>query len=146
MSLKAKVDSDIKDAMRAKDQVALDSIRFMMSKVKNFEIDKPNREPATEAEMQQIIRKVVKDSQEGVSQYQAGGRADLVDAEMVKIEIYGRYLPKPLSDDEVWALIEAAKAANPDLAQGPLTGKVLGSAQGRTDGSVVARLLHERTL
>lgn len=146
MTLQQQLTEDMKNAMRAKDQVTLDAIRFMMSKVKNFEIDKPNHEPATEAEMQQIIRKVVKDSQEGVSQYKAGGREDLVEAEMVKIAIYSRYLPQPLSDDEVWALIVAAKTSNPDLAQGPLTGKVLGAAQGRTDGGVVARLLRERSI
>jgi uncharacterized protein YqeY len=144
MTLKQQLTEDMKTAMRAKDQVTLDSIRFIMSKVKNFEIDKPNHEEATEAEVQTIIRKVVKDSQEGMSMYATGGRQDLVAAEEEKVAVYQRYLPQQLSDDEVWSLIEQARAANPDLAQGPLTGKVLGAAQGRTDGGVVARLLRER--
>lgn len=146
MSLQEQLTQDMKNAMRAKDQVTLDAIRFMMAKIKNFEIDKPDRQPATEAEVMQIIRKVVKDSQEGISQYQAGGRADLVEAEQVKVDIYSKYLPKPLSDDEVWELIQQIKTSNPDLAQGPLTGKVLGLAHGRTDGGVVARVLRERSI
>lgn len=146
MSLQEQLTQDMKNAMRAKDQVTLDAIRFMMAKIKNFEIDKPDRQPATDAEILQIIRKVVKDSQEGISQYQAGGRTDLVEAEQLKVNIYSKYLPQPLSDDEVWELIQQIKSSNPDLGQGPLTGKVLGLAQGRTDGGVVARLLRERSV
>lgn len=130
--------------MRARDSLTLDSVRFILSKVKNFEIDKPDRLPATDAEVQQIIKKMVKDSEEAVSQYQAGQRQDLVEAEQAKIAVYRNYLPQQMSDDQVWELIQQVRTTQPDIATGPLTGQVLKAAQGQTDGGTVNRLLRER--
>lgn len=143
MTVSQQLIQDMKDAMRAREAMQLESIRFILSKVKNFEIDKPNREPATDDEIQQIVRKLVKDTQEAIAQYQTGGRQDLVDSETAKIAVYKNYLPQQLSDDEVRALIISAKTANPDLAQGPLIGQVLKAAQGKTDGATIGRLLRE---
>ncbi len=144
MTLMQRLTEDMKSAMRAKDQLTLDAIRFIIAKIKNFEIDKPNHEAATEGEIEAIVRKIVKDCQEALEQYKAGGREDLVEEESKKIAVSQRYLPTPLSDDEVWTLIRNIRAENPDIAQGPLTGKVLALAKGKTDGGVVARLLRER--
>lgn len=143
MTVSQQLTQDMKDAMRARDAMRLESIRFILSKVKNFEIDKPSHEAATDAEVQQLVRKLVKDSEEAVTQYTTGGRQDLVDSENAKIAVYKNYLPQQLSDDEVRQLIAAARSANPDMAQGPLTGQVLKAAQGKTDGATVGRLLRE---
>lgn len=134
---------DMKTALRAKDTVTLDSVRFIMSKVKNFEIDKPDHQPATEAEFHLIVKKLVKDSEEGVSMYKTGGRQDLVEAEQAKIAVYKAYLPQQMSEEAVRELAAKIVAENPGVAFGPLTGKVIQAAQGQTDGATVSRILRE---
>lgn len=144
MTVLQQLTEDMKNAMRAKDAVTLDSVRFILSKVKNFEIDKPDKQPATDAEVQQIVRKLVKDTEEAIAQYQTGGRQDLVDAETAKVAVYKKYLPQQLTDDQVWDLIQQVRSSQPDIAVGPLTGQVLKLAQGKSDGGTVNRLLRER--
>lgn len=144
MTVREQLTQDMKQAMRDRNSLALEAIRFILAKIQNFEIDKPSRELVTDAEAQQIVKKIVKDSEEAVSQYQAGGRQDLVDIENEKIQISKRYLPQQLTDDQVWELIQGIRAAQPDVTTGPLTGQVIKAAQGKTDGGTVNRLLRER--
>lgn len=141
MTVVQQLTEDMKTALKAKDTVALDSVRFILAKVKNVEIDKPNREPLTETEFHAVVKKLVKDSQEGVSQYQAGNRQDLVDAEQAKIAIYKRYLPAELSSEELDNIVSQVVSENPGLAQGPLMGKIMKATGGRANGNQVAQSL-----
>lgn len=138
-----KLSEEIKNAMRARDQVRLDTLRYLSAQIKNAEIDKGLNATLTEDEFIKVVQKQVKNSAEAIEQYRQGNRQDLVDSEQVKIEIMKEFLPKALSEDELKAIISQLKVENPDLAIGPLTGLVMKAVAGRADGRQVSTLIRQ---
>ena len=135
-----------KDAMRAKDKVRLGTIRMALSAIRQREIDEQIEldDPAVLA----ILTKMVKQRQDAASQYDQAERADLADAERAEIVVIETFLPQPLTDAELDALIEDAMAATGASGMQDM-GKVMGQlkpqVQGRTDmgalsGKIKARL------
>lgn len=108
MSLKERITQDMKDAMRSKDQVRLDSIRMLLAAIQRREVDE--RITLDDAQVMTVIEKQIKQSREAVEQFVKGGRADLADKENRDIAIMQAYLPTPLSEAEIDALIAAAIA------------------------------------
>lgn len=143
MDVLATLTEDMKTAMRARDAMALETVRYLMAQVKNAQIDKPGHEPLTELEFTAIVKKVIKNTQEAMEQYAAGNRQDLVDAEKPKLAFMQKYLPQQLSEDELRTIVAEAIAANPDLGVGPLTGIIMKQAAGKADGGTVSRLIKE---
>src|SRR5262245_43009070 len=93
MSIRARIMDDVKQAMRDKDQLKLDAIRFMQAAIKNREIElRP--EPIKEDEVLTVIRKLTKQRKESIDQFQAAGRDDLVKKEAAELAILEAYLPK----------------------------------------------------
>ncbi|MCD8484672.1 GatB/YqeY domain-containing protein [Candidatus Woesebacteria bacterium] len=136
---------DMKNAMRNKDKEALDAIRFLLSQVKNAEIDKPNREALTEEEFTKVVRKLVKNAEEAIQQYRDGDRPDLAEEEERKVTLWENYLPQQMSDEEVATIVDDVLANNPDQTQmGPIIGQVMARTQGRTDGGTVSRIVKEK--
>jgi hypothetical protein len=141
MDVLATLTQDMKNALRGGDKRGLEAVRYLMAQVKNFQIDKPGHEPLTEPEFLQIVKKVLKNTEEAIAQYAAGGRNDLVEEETEKLAFMKKYLPQQLSDDELRGLIDQVRGENPGIEPGPLTGKVLKLAAGRADGSRVQQLM-----
>lgn len=108
MSLKERITQDMKDAMRQKDQVRLDSIRMLLAAIQRREVDE--RITLDDAQVMTVIEKQIKQSREAVEQFVKGGRADLADKENRDIALMQVYLPTPLSEAEIDALIAAAIA------------------------------------
>lgn len=108
MSLKARITQDMKDAMRQKDQVRLDSIRMLLAAIQRREVDE--RITLDDVQVMSVIEKQIKQSREAVEQFVKGGRADLADKENRDIALMQAYLPTPLSEAEIDALIAAAIA------------------------------------
>lgn len=146
MDVLATLMSDMKDAMRSHDQVALNTVRFLMAEVKNAQIDKPGHEPLTENEFVAIVKKVVKNTEEAMLQYGEGGREDLVEAEKPRIAFMQKYLPKQMNEAELRQVITDIRAANPGVAAGPLTGMVMKQVGGAADGGLVSKLIRETEL
>ncbi len=138
-----KLSEEIKNAMRARDQVRLDTLRYLSAQIKNAEIDKGLNATLTEDEFIKVVQKQVKNSEEAIEQYRQGNRQDLVDSEQVKIEIMKEFLPQPLSEEELKQIINELKAENPNLAIGPLTGLVMKAVAGRADGRQVSALIRQ---
>lgn len=138
-----KLSEEIKNAMRARDQVRLDTLRYLSAQIKNAEIDKGLNATLTEDEFIKVVQKQVKNSEEAIEQYRQGNRQDLVDSEQVKIEIMKEFLPQPLSEEELKQIINELKAENPNLAIGPLTGLVMKAVAGRADGRQVSTLIRQ---
>jgi len=138
-----KLSEEIKNAMRARDQVRLDTLRYLSAQIKNAEIDKGLNATLTEDEFIKVVQKQVKNSAEAIEQYRQGNRQDLIDSEHVKVEIMKEFLPKALSEDELKAIISQLKVENPDLAIGPLTGLVMKAVAGRADGRQVSTLIRQ---
>ncbi|MDL2058489.1 GatB/YqeY domain-containing protein [Mesosutterella sp. AGMB02718] len=145
MALREQIQSDMKDALRAHDSARLNAIRMLWSAVKQKEVDE--RVTADDAIITALIAKAVKEHRDSVAQYEKGGRQDLVDKENFEIKVLTGYLPKPLTEDEVKAVIDEAIAktgASGLAGMGRVMGAVKPRLTGRTDMSRVSALVRER--
>ena len=142
MSLKEQITEDMKAAMRAKDSAKLGTIRLLTAAIKQKEVDE--RMEVTDAHVLAIIEKMIKQRKDSISQFEAGGRQDLADAEKAELSILAVYMPAGLSDDEIKAEVQAAVAASG--AAGPQDmGKVMAIIKpklaGRADMTAVSALV-----
>ncbi|WP_111655773.1 GatB/YqeY domain-containing protein [Isoalcanivorax indicus] len=140
--IKARLTDAMKDAMRAKDSARLGVIRMALAALKQVEVDE--RIELDDARVLAILDKQVKQRQDAARQYGDAGRQDLADTELAEIEVLREFLPQPLSDDEIDALISQA-IADTGAAGMQDMGKVMGQLkpqlQGRADmGAVSGRI------
>ena len=142
MSLKARLQEDMKAALRAGAKDRLGTIRMIMAGVKQREVDE--RIELDDPQVLAVIDKLVKQRRESITQFQAGGRADLVAKETGELEVLQAYLPAQLTDAELDALIgeaitQSGAASIKDM--GKVMGLIKAKAQGRADmGAVGARI------
>ena len=109
MSLQAQIDSDIKDAMRAKDSARLNTLRLLKSALKNAAIEKGGADAVLDdPEALAIIRKQIKQRQDSIEGYEKGGRAELAAVEKAELEMLSAYLPAGLSAADLEALVRDA--------------------------------------
>ncbi|HTR57143.1 MAG TPA: GatB/YqeY domain-containing protein [Casimicrobiaceae bacterium] len=142
MTLKAKITEDMKAAMRARETARLSTIRLLLAAMKQKEVDE--RIELTDADILGIIDKMIKQRRESITQFEAGGRAELAAAERAEIEILQGYMPQRLTEAEIDALVDAA-IAGAGLTGMAAMGKVMASLKpqlaGRADmGEVSARV------
>jgi uncharacterized protein len=140
MSLRAQMEEDMKAAMRARDTETRDALRYVLSAVKNAEIDK--RAELTEEEELRLLRTQVKQRQDSIDQFRKGGREDLAEKEEAQVRILERYLPQQMSDEELDEFVRAGIAEAG--AESPKDmGKVMGllSAKAKAEGRVDGRRL-----
>ncbi|MDB5774131.1 MAG: hypothetical protein JWP38_264 [Herbaspirillum sp.] len=142
MSLKEQITDDMKAAMRAKDAAKLGTIRLLTAAIKQKEVDE--RIEVNDAQVLAIIEKMLKQRKDSISQFEAGGRQDLADAEKAELEILSVYMPAGLSDAEIQAEVRSAVAASG--AVGPQDmGKVMAIVKpklaGRADMTAVSALV-----
>ena len=109
MSLKARITEDMKDAMRAKDAPRLSTIRMLLAAVKQREVDE--RREQADADVIAVIDRMIKQRRDSIAQFEAGHRADLAAVEKAELEVLAAYMPQPLSEAEIDALIAEAIAA-----------------------------------
>lgn len=107
-SIKTRLESDLKTAMKAGDVTARETIRFTMAALKNAEIDK--RSPLTDAEALSVLKTQAKRRVDAIDQFRSAGRTDLVDRESAQLEVLKRYMPTEMSDEELGALVANAIA------------------------------------
>src|SRR5512136_1022393 len=142
MTLKAKITEDMKAAMKAHDAARLGTIRLLQAAIKQREVDE--RIELTDADVLAILDKMVKQRKDSITQFEAGHRIDLADAERAEVVVLQAYLPAQLSDTEIDALIAEAIAATGAAGLAGM-GKVMGVLKpklaGRADlGAVSARI------
>ena len=142
MGLKEQITEDMKNAMRAKETGKLGTIRLLLAEIKRKEVDE--RIELTDAHVTAIVEKMIKQRKDSITQFEAGGRADLADIEKAELVHLTGYMPAGLSDDEVAAEVAAAVAASG--AAGPQDmGKVMAIVKpklaGRADMTVVSALV-----
>jgi len=146
--LRDRVTADMKDAMRAKATARLSTIRLLLAAIKQREVDE--RKTLSDADVVAVIDKMVKQRKDSITQFEAGNRADLADAERAELVILQSYLPAPLSDAEIDAAIDdALAAARAAGAAGPaLIGKVMAALKpalaGRADMAAVSAKVKAR--
>jgi len=146
VSLLERIHDDLTAAMRSGDALRRDVLRMATSAAYN--IEKQNRRPLTDDEVTAVITREVKTRRESVEAFRAGGREDLATKEEAEIAILRGYLPEPLTDDELRALVAEAVAATGatsprDLGRvmGWLVPRTRGRADGRRTSELVAQAL-----
>lgn len=141
--LKAQLIEDMKTAMKARDQVKLGVVRYILSEVKNVEID--NGEQNDEG-VQKVIAREVKKMQEAIADFKKGGREDLVAEETAKVALMQAYLPQQMSDEELSSIVksvveELAGEKNFGIVMKKVMEKVGGQADGKRVSEMVKTLL-----
>jgi len=142
MALKERVTEDMKAAMRAGEKERLATVRLLLAAIKQREVDE--RITLDDGQVLAVIEKMIKQRREAISQFESGGRSDLVAKETAEIGVLQAYLPAQLTPAEIDALIAEAIAAT-GAASVKDMGKVMGfvkpKAQGRADmGALSARI------
>ncbi len=140
-SLKQQLQSDIKDAMRAKSD-SLTTLRSISAQIKQKEIDE--RIEVTDTNILTILDKMCKQRQESIKQFTDAGRSDLVEKEAFELNIIKTYLPEPLTEAEVASMIDEAIAstgAESMKDMGKVMAELKSKMQGRADMSQVSKLI-----
>lgn len=149
MTLQERVDSDLKEAMRAKDATKLGVLRMLKSAFRYAAIAKSGAEAElSDAEAVQVIRKQVKQRQDSIESFEKGGRAELAEKEREELGILNAYLPQVMSADEVAKVVRetiaevgATSRAQMGAVMKALQAKVGARADGKTLSTEVMREL-----
>jgi uncharacterized protein YqeY len=142
MTIKERLNNDIKDAMRAKDKNLLTTLRLITAAVKQIEVDE--RIDVDEERMLAILDKMSKQRKESISQYEKANRDDLVAQEQFELSIIAKYLPEPLAAAEIEKLVQdaiASTGAEKMADMGKVMAQLKPSLQGRADMSQVSTLI-----
>ncbi|MGI2109662.1 GatB/YqeY domain-containing protein [Shewanella frigidimarina] len=142
MNLTDQLKDQMKDAMRAKDKVRLGTIRMALSAIKQIEVD--TRETLTDEQTIAVLTKMVKQRRDSIAQYEAANRPELAAVEADEIRVIENFLPTPLTEDEVAAIIDAT-IIDVGAASMADMGKVMGAlktkVQGRADMSAIGTMI-----
>jgi uncharacterized protein YqeY len=133
--LREAINTAVKEAMKAKDERKLSTLRMVNSTIKNADIDArgQGKPPLSDDDLLGLLQKMIKQRQESVELYDKGGRAELAEQERAEIAVISAYLPQQMSEDEVKAAI-AAVIAETGAAGVKDMGKVIGGLKGRYAG------------
>ena len=150
MDLFEKVSEDIKNAMKAKDKVALETLRNVKKCFLEAKTAPGANDTLTDADALKIMQKLVKQGKDSAGVYAGQGRQDLADAELAQVAVIERYLPKQMSAEELEQvlkeIIAQVGAAGPkDMGQvmGVASKSLAGKAEGRAISEAVKRLLNQ---
>jgi Uncharacterized conserved protein len=149
MTLQERVNSDLKEAMRAKDATKVGVLRMLKSGLKYAAIAKSGAEAElSDAEAVQVIRKQAKQRQDSIESFEQGGRAELADKEKEELAILNSYLPQAMSADELESVVRATieevgatSKAQMGAVMKALQAKVGGRADGKTLSTEVQKQL-----
>jgi uncharacterized protein YqeY len=145
MTLKSRITDDMKSAMRARAAARLSTIRLILAAIKQREVDE--RKELADAEIVAVLDKMVKQRKDSITQFEAGNRMDLADAERAELAILQDYLPQRMTEAEVDAAIDAAiartGAAGP-AGMGKVMGVLKGELAGRADLAAVSARVKSR--
>jgi uncharacterized protein len=142
MALLERVDSDLKDAMRAKDATRTSVLRMLKAALKNAAIEKSGANAQmSEGDAIQVVRKQVKQRQDSIESFEKAGRAELAAKEKEELSILQSYLPQALSADEVARVVRetiAEVGATSRAQMGALMKAVQTKVDGRADGKTLS--------
>jgi uncharacterized protein YqeY len=135
--LRDAINNAVKDAMRAKNERALSTLRMVNSTIKNADIEArgQGKPPLSDGDLLGVLQKMIKQRQESVELYDKGGRADLAAQEREEIAIISGYLPKQMSEDDVKAAIAATIAESGANGIKDM-GKVIGALKAKYAGQM----------
>lgn len=145
MSLIDQLKDHMKQAMIAKEKARLGTIRMALAAIKQIEVD--TRESLNDEQVIAVLTKMVKQRRDSIAQYEAAGRNDLADAEAAEIQVIETFLPTPLSEAEVAAIIDATiveVGASTMADMGKVMGALKTKVQGRADMGAIGALIRAK--
>jgi uncharacterized protein YqeY len=143
--LMERLQSEYKDALRARDQAKVSTLRMLFARAKNTAIEQRVAE-VDEPTLIQLIQKEVKTQEESIAGFRQGGRQELVDQETAKMELLRSYLPAELSDEEIREVVRriiTETGAAGKAGMGKVMRPVMTELRGRADGQRVNRIVAE---
>lgn len=146
MSLKERLEQDMKEALKAREagRTRLSVIRMVRAAIKNEEIERGH--PLSDDEVVQVLARERRQRQEALEEYRRAGREDLVQQMEAEIEVLASYLPAPLSEAELTRLAEeviAEVAARGPQDMGKVMGRLMPRIRGRAEGSEASRIVRD---
>jgi uncharacterized protein len=148
-NLKAQLQADLHDAMRAREKVRAGTLRMVLTAITNAEVSGTEARELTDEDVRGVIAKEAKKRREAASAYEDAGRGELAAQEEAELEILETYLPAQLGDDELRAIVAEAvteTGANGMAQMGQVMRVAQGKVAGRADGGRVAALVRESLL
>ena len=146
MTLEDRITEDFKEALRAGDQIRKQTISFLRSEMQYYAIDK-RKDKLDDAEVAVVLKKLIKQRQDSIAQFEKGQRPDLVDKEKKEMEILESYLPQELSIEEVAKIVDEAireSGATAMKDMGRVMKEVMTRTQGRADNKMVSDLVRKK--
>ena len=142
--LKEKIDQDIKDALRAKNQVASGTLRMLKARIQNEAIAK--QKEFSDGEIADIVASEIKKRRDSVAAYTSGNRPELAAQEQAEIAVLMGYMPEQLSEEEVGAAIDREIAGKGFTSAdfGKAMGAVMPSLKGKASGDVISKILKQK--
>ena len=145
MALKEQLMADFKEAMKAHDETAKNTINLARAAIKQYEVD--NREELDDAGIIAILSKQVKMRKDALADFEKAGRTDLLEAYNKEIEVLNRYLPEQLSKEKLEEIVKETAASlgieGGRKNMGKLMGPVMGKIKGLADGNLVKEVVME---
>lgn len=140
MSLRTQLQEDMKQALRARESLKLNTIRFLLSEIKNADIDQGELD---DAGIQKVITKLVKTMKDALEEFKKGGRTETVAEEEEKIAVLEAYLPEKMTEEELMNLAKSVQETTGLTEMGPLIGAIKKKAGLGADGSQIAGIVKQ---
>jgi uncharacterized protein YqeY len=141
-----KIESDLKEAMKQRDELKVSTLRFLKSAILYICIEK-KKDKLEDREVFEVLNKQIKMRKDAIEGFKKGNRDDLVQKEMKELDMLKQYLPEPLSDEEVVKIVQEeieALEVKDKSAFGRIMQAVLKRASGRADAQKVSEVVKER--
>jgi len=138
MSLSERLSDDMKQLMKSGDKFALTVVRMIRSAIKNVEID--SRKTLSDDEVLDILSREIKQRRDALQEFEKAGRDDLADQAKAEIDVIQRYMPQPLTDEELNAIVEETVrevGATSKSDMGKVMSAIMPKVKGRVDGKQV---------
>ncbi|MEI8615651.1 GatB/YqeY domain-containing protein [Shewanella sp. PP-He15 brown] len=145
MSLIDQLKDHMKQAMIAKEKARLSTIRMALAAIKQIEVD--TRESLIDEQVIAVLTKMVKQRRDSIAQFEAAGRNELADVEAAEIQVIEAFLPTPLTEAEVAALIDATiveVGASAMADMGKVMGALKSKVQGRADMGAIGAMIRAK--
>jgi uncharacterized protein YqeY len=145
MSIKDQINADLKQAIKNLDNAKRDALRGLTAAIRQVEVDK--QKDLSDDEIIAILQKEAKNRNETIDAFTQGGRPEDAEQERIELAIIEDYLPEPLSEEELEALVDDAIAktgASSPQDTGKVMGMVMGKVKGRADGKVISQMVREK--
>lgn len=143
MSILERIDSDLKVAMKSSEKIRVSTLRMVKASLKNLEIEKGE---LSDDDVIGVLSTQAKQRRESISEFEKGGRQDLVDLERAELAVILGYLPEQLSEEELTGIIQETireTGASSLIDMGRLMKSLMPRVKGRADGKLVSQKVKE---